>query len=99
MSKYPCKLDPQPSKEDIPKNTIQPLMLKPPPDMSQSKLTKESEFLSELILTLSGLSLAEKNRSITTISESRDKLEELMKQLSQNQDDQPSLNNITTKFS
>ncbi|MCV5002938.1 hypothetical protein OFM39_25060, partial [Escherichia coli] len=29
MSNYPCKPDPQPSKEDSPKNTIQPLMIKP----------------------------------------------------------------------
>ena len=99
MINYPCKPDPQPLKEDSPKNTIQPLMLKPPPDMSKFKLTKEPEFLSELISRLSGLNLAEQSKSITTISESRDKLEELIKQLSQNQEDQPSLNKITAKFS
>ena len=74
-------------------------MLQSPPDMSKFKLTKEPEFLSELISRLSGLSLAEKNKSITTISESRDKLEELMKQLFQSQDDKPNINKITTKFS
>ena len=99
MINYPCKPDPQPLKEDSPKNTIQPLMLKPPPDMSKFKLSKEPEFLSELISRLSGLNLAEQSKSITTISESRDKLEELIKQLSQNQEDQPSINKITAKFS
>ena len=79
---HPSKAEPINPKE-VYKPPVQPAMLKPPPDVSNLKFTTEPEFLKELVQKLSGLSLADKKGSIATISQTREKLEELMKELSQ----------------
>ena len=57
-------------------------MIHPPPDTLKMKLGWEPEFLSELVNRLSKLNLIEKEGSITAISQTRDKLEEAIRQLS-----------------